>query len=627
MAGANNVLRATELNFNTIKTNLKNFLRAKPEFTDYDFDGSGLSTLIDLLSYNTYYNSIYTNFIANEMFLDSAQVRNNVVSRAKMLGYTPRSAKGSQATLNLSITPGTNVSSIIVPANTVFSSGIDGVRYSFVTDKSYSLLQENNYSSNNIVIKEGTPNAERFTVSSSNTSQRFILSNPSIDTSSLKVRIQTSSSNNSLTTYTQATDLTEVSSNSTVYFIQESEEGRYELIFGDNVLGKQLSGGNIVIADYRVVNGSVTNGANNFTAPTVIGGYDTFTVTVANSASLGSNAESIESIRFNAPKSFQRQGRAVVKNDYSRLLLAEAPDLQGVSVWGGEENDPPIYGRVYVACKPKQGNLLSDQRKNELKTLLQSRNIVTIEPVFVDATFIYIVPTITIRYNAGATNLVAGQISNKVTTAINNFEARELSLFDKKFRESSFIRTITDADPSILGTNSTYRIMKRFTPNQNVKTSYNLSFNNPISNPHGGHKGALTSTSFTYQGRTSFFDDDGNGNVRIFYLGDNNLAQYVLNTAGIINYSTGLVSLNNLNIESSGNIEVSVKPSINDIITVRSNILLLSGANIDVVNDSTGVIESSVKNVTTAGTTTTITTSFTGTTQTGTTSGVSGSYY
>ena len=180
MAGANNVLRATELNFNTIKNNLKNFLRAKPEFTDYDFNGSGLSTLIDLLSYNTYYNSIYTNFIANEMFLDSAQVRNNVVSRAKMLGYTPRSAKGSQATLNLSITPGTNVSSIIVPANTVFSSGIDGVRYSFVTDKSYSLLQENNYSSNNVVIKEGTPNAERFTVSSSNTTQRFILSNPSI---------------------------------------------------------------------------------------------------------------------------------------------------------------------------------------------------------------------------------------------------------------------------------------------------------------------------------------------------------------------------------------------------------------------------------------------------------------
>lgn len=627
MAGANNVLRATELNFNTIRGNLKNYLRAKPDFTDYDFEGSGLSTLIDLLAYNTYYNAIYTNFIANEMFLDSAQVRNNVVSRAKMLGYTPRSSKGSQATLNLTVSPGTNVSSVIVPANTVFSSGIDGVQYTFVTDKSYTLLQENSYTANTVVIKEGTPTTQRMAVNVANTSQRYILNNKNLDTSSLTVKIQTSSSNNTLTKFSRATDLTEVTANSNVYFIQENEDGLYELIFGDNILGKKLSGGNIVIADYRVVNGSITNGANNFTAPTVIGGYDTFTVTVANSAALGSNAESIESIRFNAPKSFQRQGRAVLRSDYSRILLAEAPDLQGVSVWGGEENDPPIYGRVYIACKPKQGNLLSDQRKTELKTLLQSRNIVTIEPVFVDATFLYIVPTITVRYNAGETTLVAGQISNKVTTAINNFESVELSLFEKKFRESSFVRKITDADPSILGTNSTFRVMKRFTPNQNVSTSYNLAFNNPISNPHGGHKGALTSTSFTYQGRTSFFDDDGNGNVRIFYLGDNNLAQYTNNTAGIINYSSGLITLNNLNIESSSNIEVSVKPKINDIITVRNNILLLSGANIDVVNDSTGVVESSIKNVTTAGTTTTITTSFTGTTQTGTTSGVSGSYY
>lgn len=624
---ANTVLRATELNFNTIKRNLATFLRNKPEFTDYDFDGSALSNLLDVLSYNTYYNAIYTNMIANEMFLDSAQIRNNVVARAKMLGYTPRSAKGSQATLNLTITPGTNVATISVPSNTSFTSTIDGIEYNFSTDQTYNLLQENSYTSNTIVIKEGIVIRERATVSTSNNEQRFILSNPNIDLSSLKVQIQSSSSNSSSTRYTQATDLTEVSSNSNIFFIQENEDQKYEIIFGDGVLGSKPSGGNIVITDYRVVNGSLPNGANNFTGPGAIAGYNSYTVTVANSASLGSNNESVESIKFNAPKSFERQGRAVIKNDYSRLLLAEAPDLQAVSVWGGEQNDPPIYGRVYIACKPKEGNLLSDQRKTELKTLLQTRNIVTIEPVFVDATFLYIVPSITVRYNAGATTLVAGQISNKVTTAINNFETTELSLFDKKFRESTFVKKITESDPAILGTNSTYRIMKRFTPNQNVSTSYNLAYNNPISNPHGGHKGAVSSTSFTHQGETSFLDDDGNGNVRIFYLGDNNIAQYTNNTAGTVNYSTGLVSLNNINIESNSTVEVSVKPSINDIITVRNNILLLSGANIDVVNDSTGVIESSVKNVTTTGTTTTITTSYTGTTQTGTTSGVSGSYY
>ena len=627
MAGANNAIRATELNFNLIKDNLKTFLRNKPEFTDYDFTGSALNTLLDVLSYNTYYNAVYTNFIANEMFLDSAQVRSNIVSRAKMLGYIPRSAKGSSATIKLTVSPGTNVSSVIVPSNTIFQSSLDGIQYTFVTDQSYVLLQENGYSSNTIVLKEGTPTAQRFTVPSSNSEFRYILNNTNIDTDSLSVEVQTSSSNTSKTRFLLASDSTEVQSNSDIYFLQESEVGRYELIFGDGVLGKRLSSGNIVIANYRVVNGEITNGANNFTAPTSIGGYDSFTLSVANSAGRGANAESNESIKFNAPKFYERQNRAVLKTDYSRLLLAEAPDLQGVSVWGGEDNDPPIYGRVYIACKPRQGNLLSDQRKTELKTLLQSRNIVTIEPVFVDATFLYIVPTITVRYNVAATTLVAGQISNKVSTAVQNFETVELSLFDKKFRESTFVKKITEADPSILGTNTTYRVMKRFTPNPNVDTSYNLSFNNPIFNPHGGHKGALSSTSFTYQGQTSFLDDDGNGNIRIFYLGDNNLAQYTNNKAGTVNYSTGLVSLNNINITSTNNIEVFIKPKINDINTVRNNILLIAGTNIDVVNDSTGVIESSVKGVTTTGTTTTITTSYTGTTQTGTTSGVSGSYY
>ena len=265
MAGANNVLRATELNFNTIRGNLKNYLRAKPDFTDYDFEGSGLSTLIDLLAYNTYYNAIYTNFIANEMFLDSAQVRNNVVSRAKMLGYTPRSSKGSQATLNLTVSPGTNVSSVIVPANTVFSSGIDGVQYTFVTDKSYTLLQENSYTANTVVIKEGTPTTQRMAVNVANTSQRYILNNKNLDTSSLIVKIQTSSSNNTLTKFSRATDLTEVTANSNVYFIQENEDGLYELIFGDNILGKKPANGSKIKVSYIINNGIDGNGASNFT--------------------------------------------------------------------------------------------------------------------------------------------------------------------------------------------------------------------------------------------------------------------------------------------------------------------------------------------------------------------------
>jgi len=421
MAKANSAIRVTDINFNSIKTNLKNYLRSKPEFTDYDFEGSALSNLLDVLTYNTYYNSIYVNMVGNEMFLDSAQIRNNVVARAKMLGYTPTSARGSSATLNLTVTPSTNVTSLTVSSNTLFTSTIDGIQYKFTTRQPYVLLQSQSYTSNTIVIKEGEPVTQKFTVNTS-TSQRFVLDNNNADTTTLKIKIQTSTSNTSLRTFTEATNVVDVQSNSQVFFIQENNDGKYELLFGDGVLGKALDNDNIVIADYNVVNGSTTNGANNFVAPSTIGGQSTFTVSVANSASGGANSEGVSSIKFNAPKSFQRQNRAVIKNDYARTILAEAPDIQAVSVWGGEENDPPIYGKVYIAAKPTGGNLLSDQRKSELVALLTNKNVVTISPTFVDATYLYVVPSITIRYNVGQTTLVAGAISDKVATSVVNFE-------------------------------------------------------------------------------------------------------------------------------------------------------------------------------------------------------------
>ena len=623
---ANSAIRVTDLNFSQIKNNLKTFLRAKPEFTDYDFEGSGLSNLLDLLAYNTYQQSIYVNMVGNEMFLDSAQIRNNVVARAKMLGYTPTSARGSQATLRITVTPTSNVTSVTMASNTLFTSTLDGIQYKFTNDVPYILLQSQGYSSNNIIVKEGEPITQKFNVDTSS-AQRFVLDNNNIDTTSIKVRIQTSSANTTKTTFTQATNLVDVQANSSVYFIQENEDGKYELIFGDDILGKAVDNGNIIITDYRVVNGSLTNGANNFVAPSSIGGQATFTVSVANNASIGANAESTASIKFNAPKSFQRQNRAVIKNDYARTILAEAPDIEAVSVWGGEDNDPPIYGKVYIAAKPSGGNLLSDQRKAELVTLLQSKNVVTISPTFVDATYLYVVPSITVRYDVAATTLVAGQISDKVATAVVNFETASLTLFDKKFRESEFIEDMVDADPSIKGANITYRMMKRFTPNQNVTTSYSIAFNNGISNPHAGHSGAVASTSFTFQNQTCFLDDDGNGVLRIYYLDSQNQRTYLNTSAGTVDYSSGLCVIKSVIITSSDTIEVSVKPAINDISPTRNMLLLISKASIDVVNDSTGVVESSVSNITTAGTTETITSETSQILSTGSTGGVTNLVY
>ena len=623
---ANSAIRVTDLNFSQIKNNLKTFLRAKPEFTDYDFEGSGLSNLLDLLAYNTYQQSIYVNMVGNEMFLDSAQIRNNVVARAKMLGYTPTSARGSQATLRVTVSPTSNLTSVTIASNTLFTSTLDGIQYKFTTDKPYVLLQSQGYNSNTVIIKEGEPITQKFTVDTSS-AQRFILDNNNIDTTSIKVSIQTSSANTTKTTFTQATNLVDVQANSNVYFIQENEDGKYELLFGDDILGKAVDNGNIVITDYRVVNGSLTNGANNFVSPSSIGGQATFTVSVANNASIGANAESTASIKFNAPKSFQRQNRAVIKNDYARTILAEAPDIEAVSVWGGEDNDPPIYGKVYIAAKPSGGNLLSDQRKAELVTLLQSKNVVTISPTFVDATYLYVVPSITVRYDVAATTLVAGQISDKVATAVVNFETASLTLFDKKFRESEFIEDMVDADPSIKGANITYRMMKRFTPNQNVTTSYSIAFNNGISNPHAGHSGAVASTSFTFRNQTCFLDDDGNGVLRIYYLDSQNQRTYLNTSAGTVDYSSGLCVIKSVIITSSDTIEVSVKPAINDISPTRNMLLLISKASIDVVNDSTGVVESSVSNITTAGTTETITSETSQILSTGSTGGVTNLVY
>ena len=623
---ANSTIRVTDLNFNQIKNNLRTFLRAKPEFTDYDFEGSGLSNLLDLLAYNTYQQSVYVNMVGNEMFLDSAQIRNNVVARAKMLGYTPTSARGSQATLKITVTPSTNVTSVTIASNTLFTSTLDGIQYKFTTDKPYVLLQSQGYNSNTVIIKEGEPVTQRYTVDTSS-AQRFVLDNNNIDTTSIKVSVQTSSANTSKTTRTEATNIVDVQANSQVYFIQENEDGKYELLFGDGILGKAVDNGNIIIVDYRVVNGSVTNGANNFVAPASIGGQSTFTVSVANNASIGANAESTSSIKFNAPKSFQRQNRAVIKNDYARTILAEAPDIEAVSVWGGEDNDPPIYGKVYIAAKPSGGNLLSDQRKAELVTLLQSKNVVTISPTFVDATYLYVVPSITVKYNVAATTLVAGQISDKVATAVVNFETASLTLFDKKFRESEFVADMVSADPSIVGANITYRMMKRFTPNQNVTTSYSIAFNNGISNPHAGHYGAVSSTSFTFQNQNCFLDDDGNGILRIYYLDSQNNKTYLNTSAGTVNYSSGLVTIKSVIITSSSTIEVSVKPAVNDISPTRNMLLLISKASIDVVNDSTGVVESSVSNVTTAGTTETITSETSSILSTGSTGGVTNLVY
>jgi hypothetical protein len=601
---ANSAINVTSLNFDAIKTSMKTYIQAKPEFTDYNFEGSTISMLLDLLAYNTYQNAFYTSMIGNEMFLDSAQLRDSVASRAKMLDYVPRSARGASTTLNVVITPTGAPNTVTVAKNSQFSATLDGESYKFVTPQAYTFSSNDSYTGN-ITITEGRPVTHRFTVSS-NSPVRYILPNQNVDTTSITVDVQTSVGNLSSSRYNLASDITQVQANSAVYFLQEVEDSQYEIYFGDNVIGKKPDDNNIVIANYRICNGTLGNDISSFTSPSTLGGFSAFTTTVNASTSGGADKESIDSIKFNAPKNYDTQNRAVLSEDYKRIILRDNGDLQSVSVWGGEENTPAVYGKVFISIKPVNGFTISSQRKTDIRTELKKYNVLSIDPEFVDASFLYIKPTIAVRYNSRATTLSAVAVQTKVTNAIINFENTKLGTFDSnRFRYSQFIQSIDAADSSIVSNLTLITIERRFVPSLTTSSTYNINFNNALNHPHAGHKYIISSSAFTYQNQTCYFDDDGNGNLRIYYL-LNSTRVYLNQTAGLVNYISGLVTVSSfLPTAFVGSaLSIFADPTNNDVNAVRNQILLIAGATVSIVDDTTTIVAANTVTATTTGVTT-----------------------
>ena len=610
MASNKSTLNVSELNFDDIKTSLKTYLRSQTEFSDYDFDSSTLSILLDVLAYNTYHNSFYLNMVGNEMFLDSAQLRNSVVSRAKMLNYVPRSARGATAALSAVITPDDSPTGVTVPANTQFTSTIDGIEYTFVTSGATTMSpQDNGTFTGTLNIVEGTPLQHRFTVSTANP-VRYILPNENTDTTSFTVRIQESSSNTTVSTYNLAGDLSSVNSTSKIYFVQENEDNLYEIQFGDNIFGKKPIDGNIIIVDYRVTSGNTVNGANTFSAPESLAGYSNFTITTTSSAQGGAPQETIDSIKFNAPFKFQAQDRLVTKQDYKNIILSEQGDIQSISVWGGEENIPAVYGKVFIATKPLSGAILSNQRKEAIRASLKTRNTVSIDVEMVDATYLYINPTITVRYNPQTTSLTAGELNTIIQNSLISYESNNLGTFDQKFYLYKMIETIKDVNSSFVSVDADITIEKRFIPLTTTNT-YQLVFNQAVYHPHEGHLNGLVSTSsFTIDGISGQkIDDNGYGILRSFTQTPAGKV-YRNRNFGIIDYDTGLVTINNTLISAYDGeyLSVKVKPRNKNIFASRNQILLISGATISTVDDNTNNITSTVATVATAGVSTTINT-------------------
>ena len=622
-------LEVTEFDFDEVKENLKLFLRSQNEFTDYDFEGSGMNILLDVLAYNTHYLGFNANMLANEMFLDSASLRSSIVSHSKTLGYVPTSARAAKATVD--VTLNTNETTITMSAGTVFNTTVDGVSYKFstITD-----ITKSNTGGGipflNTDIYEGTFITTRYTVNTSDIDQRFLLTDNRADTSTLTVKVQTSSTDTTSTTYTEATDITQVTASSAVYFLQEVEAGLYEIYFGDGVIGQALSDDNIVILTYIVSNKSAANGAALFTNAAVIGGVSDIAVATVAAASAGSEPETLQSIKYNAPLSYASQGRCVTAEDYKVYAKRFFPNTQSVQVFGGESGSfdtslgaisTPEYGKVFISIKSTTGNDLTATEKSTLVSNLAPFTVASITPVIVDPQTTRLILSVSFKFDSSKTIETQSALIAKVSSELQNYNTTTLSKFESAFRHSKITGIIDDSDPAITSNITNVTLSHNLAPTLNSATNYTIQLNNAFYNPHSGHNassgGVLASTGFKVSGDASnvqFFDDDGAGNIRRYYL-TAGVRQYQDSTAGTITYSTGEIKINSINITSIDNVDgaassiirLTVIPDSSDIIPVRNQIL-----EIDFVNTTiNGTVDTTAVGDTSAGATETTTSSYT----------------
>ena len=577
MANNNKRIQVSELDFDAIKSNLKTFLQGQTEFQDYDFEGSGLSVLLDVLAYNTHYNGIYTNLAVNECFLDSASKRASVVSLAKMLGYMPRSASCATATVTATVTsPTSSPSTVTIPAMQPFTTSIDNVSYTFYNRSAVTTaLASGAYTFTGLVLTEGTPLQYKYTMAPG---VRFIIPNANADLNTLTVSVQQTSSSDVYEVYTRADTITEITELSHVYFVKEIDDGLYEISFGNDNLGIALSNGNVVTLDYMVSSLEEPNSASSFTYGGVTLAGSSLSVTATAAASGGASSESIDEIKFNAPKYYAAQNRAVTPDDYKAIILKNFPEAQTISVWGGEDNNPPIYGKTYICIKPKEASKLTNLQKEFIKNnILDSRNIVSITPEIVDPEFFNIKVTSFVYYNPRATTKTAAQIETLVKESIMRYNDDDLERFDSVLRYSKLTKIIDETDPAII--NNITRIMIRH-PHEvtyNIATQYVLDLINPISQDGGKQGEVFASTGFYIPNSTElhFLDDDANGNIRLYYLNTNFEKVIVTPDIGTINYDTGSVVVRSLTIRAIDGafFEWQVKPESYDVVSALNQIV------------------------------------------------------
>ena len=603
---ASNKLTITDLEFDDIKSNLKSYLSAQSQFADYDFAGSGMDVLLDVLAYNTHYMGYYANMAVNEMFIDSASLRESVVSHAKHLNVIPASVTASTAYLDMTFTPSGSPLSLSIAKNTKFTTSISGRSYTFTTTANKTIYPiAGTYSVTDLPIREGTIVNKKYTVNLADTTQRFVVPNRNVDISTITVQVQNSSSDTAVTTWTNANalDVTTIASTQKVFWIQEVEEQKYEILFGDGAVGAQLADANIIFIEYLVTSGLASNKASSFTAVGTVAGLSSanYTLTVASAASGGAEIESVASLKTNAPKLYQAQKRATTKEDYKAILLGERSDIESITVYGGEDASPAVYGKVYIAVKPNGNTAFSAATKDAIKTsILKKTNVVTVTPEIVDPIFYYLLIDTTINYDPVTLLTNEDTLKSLISSTITNYFSTSLQKFDNKFRYSKLAGVIDDTNSSIRNSKTSIRYQMQIAPTTlAVAATYTMEFNTTLA------KGTLTSTAFTASdGYTYTLFDDSLGVVKLIrstYTSatdsiavDSPVAYMTLadgsQNLGTIDYTTGKVVLNNFTPHTISDgktyIKMIVTPGINnqDITPLREQIITTDSADTAAIN-------------------------------------------
>jgi len=585
-----NKLKITDLEFDTIKGNLKTFLKAQTQFQDYDFEGSGMSVLVDLLAYNTHYMGYYANMLGNEMFLDSSSLRESVVSHAKHLNVMPTSRRAAKASLNFVFTPTGAPLSLTIAKDTKFTTSISGVSYTFTTNKTTSIPRTTlgTYTATDVEIVEGKILNKAYTVNGADSTQRFVIPNANVDTTTITVTVQNSSTDSTVTTYKDGNsyDVTTIKGTDKVYFLQEVEGQKYEITFGDGAVGKQLADGNIIFIEYIVTTGTDANLASTFKAVGSVAGLNSanYVLTTYAAATGASDIQTLESIQYQAPKLYAAQGRACTKEDYKAIVLDGRPDIESITVVPGEDASPVQYGKVFIAVKPLGNNVFSTASKEAIKTsILKKSNVVTVLPEIIDPVFFYLKFSVDVNYDP-VTNLTdEATLKTNINTSIQSYLQTNLEKFDQKFRYSQLVQAIDNTNNSIRNNRTTVKYEQRVSPETlNTPATYTLNFNNTL------EKGSLISTSFTgTDGNTYVLWDASDGYVRAVKVVGGSVVEpkeYLVQpdggtAQGTIDNSTGTVKLNSFRplaiTDGTTGICVTVTPSVNnsDITPLREQIL------------------------------------------------------